>query len=46
MVAASEGARRMPAAVDEIATTEDIPIPTDPLERVIGQEKEIGRAHV
>jgi ATP-dependent Lon protease len=42
----AEGTRRMPSAVDEIETTEDIPIPTDPLERVIGQEKAVEIARI
>ena len=36
----------MPAGLDEIETTQDIPIPTDPLERVIGQEKAVEIARI
>ncbi|MGI0156247.1 MAG: ATP-binding protein, partial [Thermoplasmata archaeon] len=42
----SEPARRLPAAVDEIESTADIPIPTDPLARVIGQEKAVEIARI
>ena len=42
----TESARRLPASLDEIETTDDIPIPTDPLERVIGQEKAVEIARV
>ncbi len=42
----AEGTPRRPAAVDEIETTEDIPIPSDPLERVIGQEKAVEIARI
>ncbi len=40
------GDRRVPKAVTEISSTEDIPIPTDPLERVIGQEKAVEIARI
>lgn len=43
---ASDGAHRAPIALDEVATTEDIHIPTDPLERVIGQEKAVETARI
>jgi ATP-dependent Lon protease len=43
---ATEGVRRLPAAIDEIGSTADIPIPTDPLERVIGQEKAVEIARI
>lgn len=43
--AAPEPARR-PLALDEIATTDDIHIPSDPLERVIGQEKAVELARI
>ncbi|MEM0128672.1 MAG: ATP-binding protein [Thermoplasmata archaeon] len=38
--------RRSPAALDEIETSDEIPIPTDPLERVIGQEKAVELARI
>ncbi len=38
--------RRIPKSVDEIASTEEIPIPTDPLDRVIGQEKAVEIARI
>jgi ATP-dependent Lon protease len=41
-----DGGRRPPAALDEIGTTDDIPIPSDPLARVIGQEKAVEIARV
>jgi len=37
---------RAPAALDEIATTQDVPIPSDPLGRVIGQEKAVEIARI
>jgi len=43
---ATESTRRAPTALDEVATTEDIHIPTDPLERVIGQEKAVEIARI
>ncbi len=43
---ATEATHRLPAAVDEIESTRDIPIPTDPLERVIGQERAVEIARV
>ena len=45
-VSAEGTVRRMPAGLDEIETTRDIPIPTDPLERVIGQEKAVEIARI
>jgi len=42
----TEGSHRLPAAIEEIASTADIPIPTDPLERVIGQEKAVEIARI
>jgi ATP-dependent Lon protease len=47
-VAASgpDSGRRAPASFDEIETTEDIPIPSDPLSRVIGQEKAVEIARI
>jgi len=38
--------RLTPLSLDEITTTQDIPIPSDPLERVIGQEKAVEIARV
>ncbi|HYB63507.1 MAG TPA: ATP-binding protein [Thermoplasmata archaeon] len=43
---ASETSHRPPVALDEIESTRDIPIPTDPLERVIGQEKAVEIARI
>ncbi len=43
---ATEGTRRLPAAVEEIETTREIPIPSDPLARVIGQEKAVEIARI
>src|SRR5208282_2121153 len=43
---ASDSAHRAPKALDEVATTADIHIPTDPLERVIGQEKAVEIARI
>ena len=43
---ATESPRRAPTALDEVQTTEDIHIPSDPLERVIGQEKAVEIARV
>jgi ATP-dependent Lon protease len=34
-----EPSRKLPASLDEVETTESVPIPTDPLERVIGQDR-------
>ncbi len=45
-MAATETNRRLPAGIDEIETTRDIPIPSDPLERVIGQEKAVEIARI
>jgi ATP-dependent Lon protease len=38
--------RHLPAVVEEIESTRDIPIPADPLERVIGQEKAVEIARI
>ena len=46
MATASGTGRRVPASLDEVETTDDIPIPTDPLDRVIGQEKAVELARV
>lgn len=46
MATPSELPRRMLASLDEMETTEDVPIPTDPLERVIGQEKAVELARI
>ncbi len=45
-VASTEPSRRTPVAVDEIETSDDIPIPSDPLARVIGQEKAVEIARI
>lgn len=45
-MSASEGTPRQPAAIDEIETTRDMPIPADPLQRVIGQEKAVEIARI
>jgi ATP-dependent Lon protease len=45
-VTATEATRHLPASIDEIDTTDDVPIPTDPLERVIGQEKAVEIARI
>jgi ATP-dependent Lon protease len=45
-VSSSEPERRTPSSVDELETTEEIPIPTDPLDRVIGQEKAVELARI
>ncbi|MCI4319961.1 MAG: ATP-binding protein [Thermoplasmata archaeon] len=42
----SEHSRTLPASVGEVGSTEDIPIPSDPLERVIGQEKAVEIARI
>ena len=39
--AASDPTRRKFTSLDEIQTSDDIPIPSDPLGRVIGQEKAV-----
>jgi ATP-dependent Lon protease len=44
--AASDGIRHPPAGLDEIQTTEQVPIPSDPLARVIGQEKAVEIARI
>ncbi|HEV2231518.1 MAG TPA: ATP-binding protein [Thermoplasmata archaeon] len=41
-----DSTRRLPIALDEIRSTEDIPIPSDPLGRVIGQEKAVEIARI
>src|SRR5579862_7308655 len=41
-----EPARRLPVDLNEIQTTDDIPIPSDPLARVIGQEKAVEIARI
>ena len=41
-----DAARHLPVAIDEIETTADIPIPTDPLQRVIGQERAVEIARI
>ena len=41
-----DGGRRAPLALDEVSNTTDIPIPSDPLERVIGQEKAVEIARI
>jgi len=43
---AADNVRRAPTTLDEIGTTEDIPIPSDPLQRVIGQEKAVEIARI
>ncbi len=43
---ATEAPRRTPTSVDEIESTEDVAIPTDPLQRVIGQEKAVEIARI
>ena len=43
---AGETVRHRPTTLDEIETTDQIPIPSDPLERVIGQEKAVEIARV
>lgn len=45
-VRTADGVRRPPTSLDEVGSTEDIPIPTDPLARVIGQEKAVEIARV
>jgi ATP-dependent Lon protease len=45
-IAGGEGIRRVPVSLDEVRTTDDIPIPTDPLARVIGQEKAVELARI
>lgn len=42
----AESVRHPPTSLDEIETTEDIPIPSDPLQRVIGQEKAVEIARI
>src|SRR4029077_15289830 len=44
--AAPHPAPRGPQSIEEIETTDQIPIPSDPLERVIGQEKAVEIARV
>jgi ATP-dependent Lon protease len=45
-VEAADPPRRPPQALDEIATTADVVIPSDPLGRVIGQEKAVEIARI
>jgi ATP-dependent Lon protease len=45
-VAAGDRPHRPLVSLDEIETTDDIPIPSDPLDRVIGQEKAVEIARV
>ena len=45
-IPANDAAHRAPTALDEVETTEDIHIPTDPLDRVIGQEKAVEIARI
>ncbi len=42
----NEGHRPPPTTLDEVTTTNDIPIPSDPLARVIGQEKAVEIARI
>ena len=42
----SEPARRAATSLDELETTEDVSIPSDPLDRVIGQEKAVELARI
>lgn len=42
---APEGVQR-PAGLDEVETTADIPIPSDPLQRIIGQERAVEIARI
>src|SRR5579863_5601573 len=44
-VSSSDAGRRV-LTLDEVETTEDIRIPSDPLERVIGQEKAVEIARI
>ncbi len=46
MSATPSTGRRRPTSLDEIATTADIPLPTDPLDRVIGQERAVETARI
>ncbi len=46
MADATEAPRKTLASIDEMETTADIPIPTDPLDRVIGQEKAVEIARI
>ena len=41
-----EHPRTLPTSLDAVTSTEDIPIPSDPLERVIGQEKAVEIARI
>ena len=43
---ASDTPRRPPTSVEEIESTQDVTIPTDPLDRVIGQEKAVEIARI
>ncbi|EQD81266.1 Magnesium chelatase, subunit ChlI family, partial [mine drainage metagenome] len=40
------GPKARPFSLDEIESTEEIPIPTDPLDRVIGQERAVETARI
>ena len=44
--AAPRGPRKLPVSLDGVESTESIPIPTDPLERIIGQDRAIELARV
>ena len=46
MSSAPEPPRRTLASLDEIETTDDVPIPADPLARVVGQEKAVELARI
>lgn len=46
MAAFPEPTRRAITSLAEMETTDDVPIPTDPLERVIGQEKAVELARI
>ena len=41
-----EPSSRRPVSLDEVETTSDIPIPSDPLQRVIGQERAVEIARI
>jgi len=43
---ATDAPRHPPASVEEIESTQDVSIPTDPLDRVIGQEKAVEIARI
>ena len=46
MGSGSDSSARPKVSLDEIETTDDIPIPSDPLQRVIGQEKAVEIARI